>query len=104
MNVNYALERGKHKSTRAVYLSEHYGAPILTTTNERRRHLIDLAEQLKVAIPNPIIVEELYKVPNHIENYIVDEADCVLEALISKQSMGHMSNPSAMFFTPNVKY
>lgn len=102
-NVTYAIERGKGKSTRAVYLSEYFNSPILVVSNDRRENILALAERLGVTIPTPITVTELSRIGKHIDNYIVDEADDVLSSLVAVASNGCVNNPAAMFVTPNVK-
>ena len=102
-NVTYAIERGKGKSTRAVYLSEYFNSPILVVSNDRRENILALAERLGVTIPTPITVTELGRIGKHIDNYIVDEADDVLSSLVAVASNGCVNNPAAMFVTPNVK-
>ena len=102
-NVTYSIERGKGKSTRAVYLSEYFNSPILVTTSDQRESLLELARKLGVTIPTPITVTELGRIGKHINNYIVDEADAVLSSLVSMASAGCVNNPVAMFVTPNVK-
>ena len=102
-NVTYAIERGKGKSTRAIYLSEYFNSPILVVSNDCRENLLALAERLGVTIPTPITVTELSRIGKHIDNYIIDEADAVLSSLVAVASNGCVNNPSAMFVTPNAK-
>ena len=102
-NIVYSFGRGKGKSTRAIYLSEHFNSPILVTTSDQRENLLALARKLGVTIPTPITVTELGRIGKHINNYIVDEADAVLSSLVSMASAGCVNNPVAMFVTPNVK-
>lgn len=102
-NIVYAIERGKGKSTRAIYLSEYFKSPILALSNNHRENLLTLAKNLGVTIPTPITVIELGRIGKHIDNYIVDEADAVLSSLVAMASAGCVNNPVAMFVTPNVK-
>lgn len=102
-NIVYAVERGKGKSTRAIYLSEYFDSPILVPTSDCRENILALARKLGATIPTPITVTELGRIGNHIDNYIVDEADAVLSSLVAMASVGCVNNPSAMFVTPNVK-
>ena len=102
-NIVYGIERGKGKSTRAIYLSEYFNSPILVLTSNCRENILSLARKLGITIPTPITVTELGRIGNHIDNYIVDEADAVLSSLVTMASGGCVNNPSAMFVTPNVK-
>ena len=72
-NVTYSIERGKGKSTRAIYLSEYFNSPILVVSNDRRENLLALAGKLGVTIPAPITVTELSRIGKHIDNYIVGQ-------------------------------
>ena len=102
-NIVYGIERGKGKSTRAIYLSEYFNSPILVLTSNCRENILSLARKLGITIPTPITVTELGRIGKHIDNYIVDEADAVLSSLVTMASGGCVNNPSAMFVTPNVK-
>lgn len=102
-NIVYDIERGKGKSTRAIYLSEYFNSPILVPTSDCREYILALARKLGVTIPTPITVTELGRIGKHIDNYIVDEADAVLSSLVAMASAGCVNNPAAMFVTPNVK-
>lgn len=102
-NIVYGVERGKGKSTRAIYLSEYFNSPILVPTSDYRENILALARRLGVTIPTPITVTELGRIGKHIDNYIVDEADAVLSSLVAVASAGCVNNPAAMFVTPNVK-
>lgn len=102
-NVVYGIERGKGKSTRAIYLSGHFNSPILVPTSDCRENILALARNLGVTIPTPITVAELSRIGTHVDNYVVDEADAVLSLLVAKASDGRVCNPAAMFITPNMK-
>lgn len=81
------LPRGQGKTTRLLYASEFNDAPILCHTRASKDYLMDRANDLKLDIPEPIVVSDI--VNNKLrgnkamdKDLLVDEAPYVLQALL----------------------
>ena len=81
------LARGQGKTTRLLYASEFNDAPILCHTYASKDYLIDRANDLKLDIPEPIVISDI--VNNKLrgnkamdKDLLVDEAPYVLQALL----------------------
>ena len=58
----YNLPRAAGKTTRLLYLSEHYQTPILCT-HDKKHILIEKANQFGIDIPTPIDVNDIKNTP-----------------------------------------
>ena len=78
------VDRGRGKTTRALFLSEYLDVPILCANTRYKRMLIDVASQHSIKIPNPLSVDELHTKSRleDISTVIVDEIPMVLHALV----------------------
>ena len=81
------LPRGQGKTTRLLYASEFNDAPILCHTHASKDYLMDRANDLKLDIPEPIVISDI--VNNKLrgnkamdKDLLVDEAPYVLQALL----------------------
>ena len=54
-----AYGRGQGKTTRLLYASEFNNAPIVCQTYQSKNYLMEMAERLKLNIPEPIVVSEI---------------------------------------------
>ena len=79
--------RGSGKSARLVMRSAMSGTYILTTSDVRAQHLLDLAKEMGVTIPNPVTVRDWVKGDKFVESSIqrdglyIDDLDDVVESL-----------------------
>jgi hypothetical protein len=83
----FNLPRGYGKTTRMLYASEYNNAPILCSTDSRKRYVMDMAKSMQLNIPEPISVSDI--VCNRIRdkrinngNVLVDEMDDVLREIL----------------------
>lgn len=82
------LGRGQGKTVRLLYASEFNDAPILCPTYQNKRYLMDMAKELRLNIPEPIYVGEMFKRDNVMDkDILVDEAPWVLEMLLKNMGM-----------------
>lgn len=80
----YNLPRAAGKTTRLLYLSEHYQTPILCT-HDKKHILIERANQFGIDIPTPIDVNDIKNKKisfDEINEVIIDEPILVFQNLI----------------------
>lgn len=86
------LGRGQGKTLRLLYASEWNDIPILCAGDMYKQRLIDMAKELRLCIPEPITVSELFsnrlKERRKIEDVLVDEAPMVLQTFWKSLGMG----------------
>ena len=71
----FNLPRGSGKTTRMLYASEFNNAPIICSTESRKRHIIKAAKELNLEIPDPLTVHEIkFNAIGRIDKYLVDNA------------------------------
>ena len=93
------LGRGQGKTTRLLYASEWQGVPILCKDNTSKQHLLDMAQELGLQIPEPISASELTCETFQLKdindsNIFVDEAHLVLQRIL--KSIGFKGNVKAI--------
>lgn len=77
----YNLPRAAGKTTRMMYLSEHYQVPILCTVTGK--HIIkEKAAKFGIDIPEPITPQDIVGKKIKCNEIIIDEAEFVLKDLI----------------------
>jgi hypothetical protein len=81
------LPRGCGKTTRLLYASEFNNAPILCAHQVSKQHLLDMAKQFDLNIPEPITPSDItiggvFKTSLKDQNILIDEAPMVLQALL----------------------
>lgn len=77
----YNLPRAAGKTTRMMYLSEHYQVPILCTVTGK--HIIQKkAAKFGIDIPEPITPQDIVDKKIKCDEIIIDEAEFVLKDLI----------------------
>lgn len=82
------LGRQQGKTTRLLYASEFNDAPILCATHQQKQHLMYMAKELGLDIPEPIQVSEISKGSSIVDkDILVDEAPMVLEMLLRNMGM-----------------
>jgi hypothetical protein len=92
------LGRGRGKTIRLLYASEFNDAPILCSTYPQKQHLMYMAKELGLNIPEPIQVSEISKGSSIMDkDILVDEAPMVLEMLL--RNMGMRGNIKAITLT-----
>lgn len=97
-----SLGRGQGKTTRLLYASEFNNAPILCCNDVHKKYLKHMAEELRLHIPEPIIVSDFFTCNirgKRIEEILVDDAELVLQQLL--HSMGLHSEIKAITLTDN---
>lgn len=84
---NIILRRGAGKTTRLLAISEFKNAPIICVNEGHRRHILDMARRHGYCIPTPFIANDLLNGSLYGNNtymeYLVDESQDVLDALVS---------------------
>lgn len=79
------LGRGQGKTVRLLYASEWQDIPILCANDKQKQHLVNMARDLRLCIPEPITTSELLsnksKERRKIEDALVDEAPMVLQSI-----------------------
>lgn len=84
---NLILRRGGGKTTRLLAISEFRQAPIICVNEAHRRSVLDMARRHGYYIPAPIVAGELLNGKlygnNTYKEYLVDESQDVLDALVS---------------------
>lgn len=97
------LGRGQGKTIRLLYASEWNDIPILCANDKHKQHLIDMAKELGLYIPEPITVSELtYETIKEKgilreKDMFVDEAHWVLQKML--KNMGMKGEIKAVTFT-----
>lgn len=86
------LGRGQGKTTRLLYASEFNYIPILCATHSQKDHLVNMAKELRLKIPEPIVASEITSnrimgSPAVDKDLLVDEAPCVLQCLLNSLGM-----------------
>lgn len=88
----YNLPRGSGKSTRMMYLSEHYQAPIICHSDSHKEYIMWQARTFGIDIPEPISLDELFsdtfsdtkKSLNNLDQIIIDESSILLGQIINR--------------------
>lgn len=84
----YNLPRGSGKSTRMMYLSEHYQAPIICHSDSHKEYIMQQARKFGIDIPEPISLDELFsdtkKFLNNLDQIIIDESSILLGQIINR--------------------
>lgn len=57
--IKIIKEKGRGKTTSLIRESSELSLPILTTNNQRKMHIQELASQMDIKIPKPITVYEI---------------------------------------------
>lgn len=97
-----SLGRSQGKTTRLLYTSEFNDVPILCCNDVHKKYLKHMAYELRLDIPEPIIVSDLFTSRirgKRIESILVDDAELVLQQLL--YSVGLHSEIKAITLTPN---
>lgn len=86
------LGRGQGKTTRLLYASEFNNVPILCSTCEKKRYLIEQAKGYGLKIPEPISVSDITSSKHRDSEIIdkdilIDEAPMVLQSLLTHLGM-----------------
>lgn len=84
----YNLPRGSGKTTRAIYLSEHYQAPIVCHSDTHKEYVMWQARTFGIDIPEPISLDELFssdeKPLEDLNQIIIDESSILLSQIINR--------------------
>lgn len=101
------LGRGQGKTTRLLYANEFQDTPILCASHKQKEHLLQMAKELKLKIPEPIVPSELvqckFKGSDVIyKDILVDEAPWVLRCLL--ESLGVKGEVKAITLTADDTY
>lgn len=84
----YNLPRGSGKSTRMMYLSEHYQAPIICHSDSHKEYIMWQAKTFGIDIPEPISLDELFssteKSFDNLDEIIIDESSILLGQIINR--------------------
>lgn len=97
------LGRGQGKTLRLLYASEWNDIPILCASDKHKQHIIDMAKELRLSIPEPITVSELTYETIRAKDILrekdmfVDEAHWVLQNML--KNMGMKGEIKAVTFT-----
>lgn len=59
MKIIYNLPRAAGKTTRMLYLSEHYQAPILCFSTSNKEILMERAKEFGIDIPDPLSINDI---------------------------------------------
>ena len=85
----YNLPRAAGKTTRMMYLSEHYQVPILCHSSATKKLLINKAKQYGIDMPIPLDITDIKSNINigssNITKAIIDEPLAILERLIDAE-------------------
>lgn len=97
-----AYGRGQGKTTRLLYASEFNNAPIVCQTYQSKNYLMEMAERLKLNIPEPIVVSEITSgrvrgTENMYKDLLIDDAEWVLGYLL--REFGLKGEVKGMSFT-----
>lgn len=86
MNRIYNLPRASGKTTRLMYLSEHYQVPILCWSSDMKDILIERARQYGIDIPTPMTIHDWrWNVSGNNRKVIIDEPFHVLSDLLNAE-------------------
>ena len=82
------LDRGRGKTYFLVKRSARKGYPILCYSEFQAKHIKDIAKDLKLKIPEPILIER-YNLNNilrgqHKQKYLIDDVDLFLNRLLGE--------------------
>ena len=84
MNVIHQF-RGTGKTTQMVKASSKTGAVIVCISLSARNHVLRIANQLKLHIPTPLTMDELFNPTSHRKprgtKLIMDDLDIMLEVM-----------------------
>ena len=86
----FNLARGKGETMRMLYASEFNNASILCCNGQNKKHIIDMAKQYDINIPEPITIYDLIENKTrgkHCNYIVVDDIDCVLNVLLAKYGL-----------------
>lgn len=81
----FKLPRGCGKTTRMLYASEFNNAPIICGTDSRKHYVMDMANSMKLNIPEPISVSDIIcnrTRGKRFNKVLVDEVDDVLREIL----------------------
>lgn len=99
------VDRGRGKTTRALFLSEYFEAPILCANERYKKMLLEVAKEHHIMIPKPITTHELHtwSLGNRdAESLIVDEMPFVLSELIQMITDGDIQVECATISAGNM--
>lgn len=86
MNRIYNLPRASGKTTRLMYLSEHYQVPILCCSSDMKDILIERARQYGIDIPTPMTIHDWrWNGSGNNRKVIIDEPFHVLSDLLNTE-------------------
>ena len=86
MKCIYNLPRASGKTTRLMYLSEHYQVPILCCSSAMKDILIERARQYGVDMPNPMTIHDWrWNESDNNRKVIIDEPFHVLSDLLNAE-------------------
>lgn len=88
---NFYLPKGMGKTTRLLSISEFCGAPVICASEDRRRHILSECKRWRYRVPAVYTAADLVSgrfIGTSRGDYVVDDADDVLEALLSRLSGG----------------
>lgn len=71
--------RGTGKTTALVHTSNITGYPIIVRNRSHRSYVKDLAKKLNVAIPEPLIYNEV----KDVDNVLIDDVELILKDILN---------------------
>ena len=84
----YNLPRCSGKTTRMMYLSEHYQTPIICHSDSHKEYIMWQARTFGIDIPEPISLDELFsdtkKSLDNLDQIIIDESSILLGQIINR--------------------
>jgi hypothetical protein len=79
-------ERGMGKTTECVRLAAQKGIRIICMNENNKNHILDVANELGVGIPEPLTIEQISS-PRYrnmkLSEVIVDDAEYILQTLLA---------------------
>lgn len=83
------LDRGRGKTYFLVKRSARTGYPILCHTEYQAKHIKDIARDLKLKIPEPIVVrksnlDNVFRGRKFKQKYLIDDVDLFLSSLLGE--------------------
>lgn len=83
------LDRGRGKTYFLVKRSARMGYPILCHTEYQAKHIKDIARDLKLKIPEPIVVrksnlDNVFRGRKFKQKYLIDDIDVFLSSLLGE--------------------
>lgn len=83
------LDRGRGKTYFLVKRSAKMGYPILCHTEFQAKHIKDVARDLKLKMPEPIVVrksnlDSVFRGRKFKQKYLIDDVDVFLSSLLSE--------------------